>query len=98
MQLKPMITMHPDYDSGYEILSNPISYSYFFQSYNDDSINVILEIISNIHNTLIKVSLNHHSIETNRIRTPLTRSDHFLVDLLTTSIYNPPYPEHPVHD
>ena len=93
-----MITMHPENDSGYEIISNPISYSYFFQSYNDDLINTILETISNIHNALIKVSLNHYLIETSRMRTPLTRSDHFLVDLLTTSIYNPTYPEHPVHD
>ena len=29
---------------------------------------------------------------------PLTRSDRFLIDLLTTSIFNSPYPEHPVHD
>ena len=38
---------------GYENWSNPFSYSYLAQSDNDDSLNVILETISNIH-TLIK--------------------------------------------
>ena len=70
---------------------NLISYSILSRSNNDDSNHEILEIISNIH-TLIKDSLNHHLIKISWMRSPLTRIDWFLVDLLTTSICNPPYP------
>ena len=98
MQLDPSITLHPEYDSGYEKVSNPMSYSFYSQSHEDDSINEILETISNFHSALIKVFLNHQLIEVIIMRSPLTRIDRFHVDLLTTFIYNPLYPEHPVHD
>ena len=29
MQFDPAISLHPEYDSGYGMMSNPISYSYF---------------------------------------------------------------------
>ena len=47
MQLDPSISLHPEYDSGYENMSIPISYSFLFQSYDDDLFNEILETISN---------------------------------------------------
>ena len=47
MQLDPSIFLHSEYDSGYENMSIPISYSFLFQSYDDDSFNKTLEIISN---------------------------------------------------
>ena len=82
----------------YGIMSNSIIYSCLSQSYNDDSINETLETLSNFHSALIKDFLNHHMIRECRMRSSLTRSDRFLVDLLTTFVHNPPYPEHPVHD
>ena len=33
VQFDPVISLHPEYDSGYGMMSNPISYSYFSQSY-----------------------------------------------------------------
>ena len=33
VQFDPAISLHPEYDSGYGMMSNPISYSYFSQSY-----------------------------------------------------------------
>ena len=38
MQLDPLINLHPEYNYGYENLSNPISYSYLDQSNNDNSL------------------------------------------------------------
>ena len=98
MQLNPSIILHPESNSGYENMSNPISYSFLFQSYDDDSFNETLETISNFHHALIKVFLNHHLFEAGRMRFSLTRSDRFYIDLLTISICNPSYPEHPIYD
>ena len=90
--------LHPEYNTGHGDMSNIILYSFFSQSYDDDSINETLEILSNFYSTLIKDSLSHHSIRASKMRSSLTRSDRFHVDLLTISIYNPPYPKRPVHD
>ena len=87
MQLDPSIFLHPEYDSGYGNMSIPISYSFLFQSYDDDSFNETLETISNFHHALIKVFLNHHLFEAGRMLFPLTRRDRFHVNLLTTFIY-----------
>ena len=97
MQFDPAIILHPKYDFGHRKISNLISYSFFSQSYDDDSIYKKLEILSNFYSALIKDSLNH-LIRVSRINSPLTRSDCFLVDLLTTSIHNPPYPKYSIHD
>ena len=97
MQFDPAIILHFEYDYGYRIMSNPISHSYLSQSY-DNLINKILKILSNFHPVLINDSLNHQSIRASRMRSLLIKSDRFHVDLLTTSIHTPPYPEHPVHD
>ena len=93
-QFSPSISLHPEYDYGYGYLSNPISYSFPAQSNNDDSLNELLETISNVH-TLIKDFPNHHPIEISWMQSPLTRVDRFLVDLLITSICNSPYPVSP---
>ena len=79
-------------------MSNPITYSCLSQSYNDDSINETLEIHSNFHSAWIKDFLNHYTIRVYRMRSPLTRSGRFFVDLLTTFVHNPSYLEYPVHD
>ena len=97
MQFDPAISLHPEYDSGYGIMSNPILYSYFSQSY-DDLINKILKTFFNFYLTLIQEFLNHQSIKASRIRSPLTRSDRFHVDLLTTSTHILPYLDHFIHD
>ena len=73
MQLDPSISLHPEYDSGYGNMSTPISYSFLFQSYDDDSFNETLETISN--HALIKVFLNHHLFEASRMLFPLTKRD-----------------------
>ena len=52
-QFDPSINLHPEYNYGYGYMSNPILYSFLAQSCIDDSINLILETISNII-TLIK--------------------------------------------
>ena len=44
-----------------------------------------------------KTFLSHLGLRIHRMRSPLTRSDRFHIDLLTTFIYTPPYPEHPVY-
>ena len=98
MQFDPAITLYPEYDYGYGIMSNLISHSYLSQSYDDDSINKILKKFSNFYSTLIKVSLNHHTIKASRMQSPLTRSDRFHIDLLTISIYILEYPEYPVYN
>ena len=90
-QFDPSINLHPKYNYGYGNMSNPILYSFLAQSCIDDSINLILETISNII-TLIKDFLNHHLTEIGWMLSPLTKSDRFLVDLLITFIYNSPFP------
>ena len=64
----------------------------------DDSINKILETLSNFYSALIKDFLNHQSIRANRMQSSLIKSDQFHIDLLTTFIHIPPYPEHPIHN
>ena len=57
-----------------------------------------LETLSNLHTALAKVFSSYHKMRIHGMSSPLTRSDRFHVDLLTTFIHNPPYPDHPVHD
>ena len=57
----------------------------------------VLEILSNLHPTLVKDFLSHLEMRMHRMISPLTRSDRFLLDRLTTSIHTLPYPEHPVY-
>ena len=57
-----------------------------------------LEALSNLHTTLAKVFLSYHKMRIHRMSSPLTRSDRFHVDLLTTFIHILPYLEHPIHD
>ena len=91
VKFDPSIILHPEYNCGYGIMSNPSIYSIPAQSSIDDSFILILETISNI-STLIKDSLNHHLTEIGWMQSPLTKSDRFLVDLLITFIYNSPFP------
>ena len=66
---------------------------------NDNSNEEALETLSNLLPTFgQKTFQSHLGLRIHRMRSPLTRSDRFHVDLLTTSIYTPPYPEHPVYD
>ena len=90
VQFDPSINLHPEYNYGYGYMSNPVLYSFLAQSCIDDSINLILENISNI-STLIKDFLNHHLTEIGWMQSPLTKSDRFLVGLLITFIYNSPF-------
>ena len=65
---------------------------------NDDSNEEALEILSNLLPTFgQKTFLSHLGLRIYRMRSPLTRSDRFHVDLLTTSIYTPSYLEHLIH-
>ena len=66
---------------------------------NDDSNEEVLETFSNLLPTFgQKIFLNHLGLRIHRMRSPLTRSDRFHVDQLTSFIHNPSYSEHPVHD
>ena len=62
-----------------------------FLIFNNNLINKILKVLSNFYSTLIKDFLIHQSIRASRMWSPLTKSDRFHVDLLTTSIHIPPY-------
>ena len=91
-------SLHPEYVHEYGIMSNSNTCSYRF------SINQwwlqwrSLETLSNLLPTFDqKTFLNHLGLRIHRMRSPLTRSDRFHIDLLTTSIHTPPYPEYPVH-
>ena len=65
---------------------------------NNDSIEETLETLSNLLPAFgQKTFLSHLGLRIHRIRSPLTRSDRFYIDLLTTFIHTSPYPEHPVH-
>ena len=66
-------------------------------SINDDSDDEALEILSNLYSTLTKDFLSHLEMRICWMSSPLTKSDRFFIDRLTSSIYIPPYPEHPVH-
>ena len=63
---------------------------------NDDSNEEVLETLSNLFSAAKRLFSNHLGLRIYRMRSPLTRSDRFHVDLLTTSIYTLPYPEHPM--
>ena len=65
---------------------------------NNDSNEEALEILSNFLPTFgQKTFLSHLGLRIHRMRSPLTRSDRFHIDLLTTFIHTPPYPEYPIH-
>ena len=69
-----------------------------YQLTNNDSNEEALETLSNLLPTFgQKIFLSHLGLRIHRMRSPLTRSDRFHIDLLTTFIHTPPYPEHPVH-
>ena len=64
---------------------------------NDDSNEKALETLSNLLPTFSqKTFLSHLGLKIYRMRSPLTKSDRFYIDLLTTFIHTPPYPEHPI--
>ena len=65
---------------------------------NNDSNKEVLETFSNLLPAFDqKTFLSHLGLRIHRMRSPLTRSDRFHIDLLTTFIHTPPYPEHPVY-
>ena len=66
---------------------------------NDDSNKEVLETLSNLLSAFgQKTFLSHLGLRIHRMRSPLTRSDRFYVDLLTTFIHIPPYLEYLVYD
>ena len=65
---------------------------------NNDFNEEALETLSNLLLAFgQKIFLSHLGLRIHRIRFSLTRSDRFHIDLLTTSIYTPPYPEYPIY-
>ena len=98
MQFNPSIVLASWICSWVWIMSNSNTYLYRF------SINQwwlqwrSLETLSNFFPAFgQKTFMSHLGLRIHRMRSPLTRSDRFHIDLLTTFIYTPPYPEYPVH-
>ena len=57
----------------------------------------IKNYFSNFYLALIKHFLSHRLMRLLKMTSLLIESDQFLVDLLTTSIYISPYPEHSIY-
>ena len=69
-----------------------------FLSISDDSNDEVLEILLNLYPAFgQKIFLSHLVMRIHRMPSPLTRSDRFLIDRLTTFIHIPSYPEYPIH-
>ena len=68
-----------------------------YQLTNNDSNEEVLETLSNLLLAFgQKTFLSHLGLRIHRMRSPLTRSDRFHIDLLTIFIHTPPYLEHPI--
>ena len=64
----------------HEIISNPNTYLYVSRSKGNNSIDDILETLSNYHHTLVKDFLNHQPLRLHKMFSSLIRSNQFLVD------------------
>ena len=90
-------SLHPEYVHEYGIMSNS-NIPFSSQLTNNDSNEEALETLSNLLPAFgQKTFLSHLRLRIYRMRSPLTRSDRFHIDLLTTSIYTSPYPEYSVY-
>ena len=63
-----------------ESMSSSNTYLYISRSEDDNSVDDILETLSNYHPLLIKDFLSHHPMRSHRIFSPLIRSDRFFID------------------
>ena len=63
MQLDPSITLHPESNSRYVNMSNPISYSFLFQSYDDNPFNEILETTDKLTYDNTKYAMSQEEIK-----------------------------------
>ena len=61
-------------------MSSPNTYLYVFRSEDDDSIDHILETLSNYHPTLAKDFLNYQPMRSHKMFAPFISSDQFFVD------------------